>query len=118
MFAVAKGGGDDDPNVDAAGNPYVREDQYLISTSEITLTSVARDTIQAAADLPLKLTAHTPCFRSEAGSGGRATRGMILLRGTGRHGRPRRARAAVAGPAVPRGAAVHGRHGLWFGQDL
>ncbi|KAG1242813.1 hypothetical protein G6F65_022810 [Rhizopus arrhizus] len=32
MFAVSKGGGDDDPKVDAAGNPYVREDQYLIST--------------------------------------------------------------------------------------
>ena len=66
MFAVSKGGGDDDPKVDEHGKPFVREDQYLISTSEITLTSVARDTIQAAADLPLKLTAHTPCFRSEA----------------------------------------------------
>ena len=55
----------------------MREDQYLISTSEITLTSVARDAILAAAELPLKLTAHTPCFRSEAGSGGRDTRGMI-----------------------------------------
>jgi seryl-tRNA synthetase len=77
MFAVSKGGGDDDPKQDDQGKPYVREDQYLISTSEITLTSVARDTIQAAADLPIKLTAHTPCFRSEAGSGGRDTRGMI-----------------------------------------
>ena len=63
--------------VDDQGKPYVREDQYLISTSEITLTSVARDAILAAAELPLKLTAHTPCFRSEAGSGGRDTRGMI-----------------------------------------
>ena len=77
MFAVSKGGGDDDPKVDDQGKPYVREDQYLISTSEITLTSVARDVILAAAELPLKLTAHTPCFRSEAGSGGRDTRGMI-----------------------------------------
>ena len=77
MFAVSKGGGDDDPKVDDQGKPYVREDQYLISTSEITLTSVARDAILAAAELPLKLTAHTPCFRSEAGSGGRDTRGMI-----------------------------------------
>jgi len=77
MFAVSKGGGDDDPKVDEQGKTYAREDQYLISTSEITLTSVARDTILADADLPLRLTAHTPCFRSEAGSGGRDTRGMI-----------------------------------------
>ncbi|MDQ8031263.1 serine--tRNA ligase [Bordetella genomosp. 1] len=77
MFAVSKGGGDDDPKVDEHGNPFVREDQYLISTSEITLTSVVRDSIVAGADLPLKMTAHTPCFRSEAGSGGRDTRGMI-----------------------------------------
>ena len=77
MFAVSKGGGDDDPKVDEHGKAYVREDQYLISTSEITLTSVARDAILPAEALPMKLTAHTPCFRSEAGSGGRDTRGMI-----------------------------------------
>ncbi|MCD0501475.1 serine--tRNA ligase [Bordetella petrii] len=77
MFFVAKGGDDDAPKVDERGNVLAREDQYLISTSEITLTSVARDSIIAAADLPLRLTAHTPCFRSEAGSGGRDTRGMI-----------------------------------------
>ncbi|MVW77766.1 serine--tRNA ligase [Bordetella sp. 02P26C-1] len=78
MFAVSKGGEDDDPKVlDDRGNEIVREDQYLISTSEITLTSSVRDTIVPEADLPLKLTAHTPCFRSEAGSGGRDTRGMI-----------------------------------------
>ncbi|CAM3718893.1 Serine--tRNA ligase [Bordetella sputigena] len=77
MFWVTKGGADDGPREDEHGKPYVREDQYLISTSEVTLTSVARDAILAEADLPLKLTAHTPCFRSEAGSGGRDTRGMI-----------------------------------------
>jgi len=77
MFFVSKGGEDDDPKVDERGNALVREDQYLISTSEITLTSVVRDSIVAAADLPIRLTAHTPCFRSEAGSGGRDTRGMI-----------------------------------------
>src|SRR5690606_13405843 len=72
------GGEDDDPKVlDDRGNEVVREDQYLISTSEITLTSTVRDTIVAGADLPIRLTAHTPCFRSEAGSGGRDTRGMI-----------------------------------------
>ena len=50
---------------------------YLIPTSEVTLTNVVRDTVLAEADLPIKLTAHTPCFRSEAGSAGRDTRGMI-----------------------------------------
>lgn len=77
MFFVTKGGVDDGPRTDEQGNAYVREDQYLISTSEITLTSYVRDTIVPAAELPLRLTAHTPCFRSEAGSGGRDTRGMI-----------------------------------------
>ncbi len=50
---------------------------YLIPTSEVTLTNVVRDEILAETDLPIKLTAHTPCFRSEAGSAGRDTRGMI-----------------------------------------
>ncbi|CAN1500769.1 SerS Seryl-tRNA synthetase [Burkholderiaceae bacterium] len=50
---------------------------YLIPTSEVTLTNVVRDEIVAESDLPIKLTAHTPCFRSEAGSAGRDTRGMI-----------------------------------------
>ncbi|ANN73321.1 serine--tRNA ligase [Bordetella bronchialis] len=77
MFWVTKGGADDGPREDEHGKPYVREDQFLISTSEVTLTSVARDAILAESDLPLKMTAHTPCFRSEAGSGGRDTRGMI-----------------------------------------
>ncbi len=51
--------------------------QYLIPTSEVTLTNTVRDTLLAEADLPIKLTAHSPCFRSEAGSYGRDTRGMI-----------------------------------------
>ena len=50
---------------------------YLIPTSEVTLTNFVRDEIVAEADLPIRLTAHTPCFRSEAGSYGRDTRGMI-----------------------------------------
>ena len=50
---------------------------YLIPTSEVTLTNVVRDTVLAEAELPLRMTAHTPCFRSEAGSAGRDTRGMI-----------------------------------------
>jgi len=52
-------------------------DQYLIPTSEVPLTNFVRDVITPEADLPLKFTAHTPCFRSEAGSYGRDTRGMI-----------------------------------------
>jgi seryl-tRNA synthetase len=66
MFSVKKGG--------AEGGG---EDLYLISTSEITLTNTVRDEILEAAKLPIKLTAHTPCFRSEAGSYGKDTRGMI-----------------------------------------
>ncbi|MDG1073781.1 MAG: serine--tRNA ligase [Methylophilaceae bacterium] len=50
---------------------------YLIPTSEVTLTNTVRDAIVAVDDLPIKLTAHTPCFRSEAGSYGRDTKGMI-----------------------------------------
>ena len=52
-------------------------DLYLIPTSEVPLTNFVRDVITPEADLPLKFTAHTPCFRSEAGSYGRDTRGMI-----------------------------------------
>ncbi|HEY9064003.1 MAG TPA: serine--tRNA ligase, partial [Burkholderiaceae bacterium] len=52
-------------------------EQYLISTSEISLTNTVRHQVLAANALPIKLTAHSPCFRSEAGSAGRDTRGMI-----------------------------------------
>ena len=70
LFAVKKGGqdGEDVPDTQAL---------YLIPTSEVTLTNVVRDTVLAESDLPIKMTAHTPCFRSEAGSAGRDTRGMI-----------------------------------------
>jgi seryl-tRNA synthetase len=54
-----------------------QREQYLISTSEISLTNTVREQVLAASDLPIKLTAHSPCFRSEAGSAGRDTRGMI-----------------------------------------
>ena len=50
---------------------------YLIPTSEVPLTNLVRDKILDKAELPIKLTAHTPCFRSEAGSYGKDTRGMI-----------------------------------------
>ena len=50
---------------------------YLIPTAEVPLTNVYRDTTTELAKLPLKLTSHTPCFRSEAGSYGRDTKGLI-----------------------------------------
>ena len=65
MFWVTRGGNE------------AQAEQYLISTSEIPLTNTVREQILDAAALPIKLTAHSPCFRSEAGSGGRDTRGMI-----------------------------------------
>jgi seryl-tRNA synthetase len=66
MFSVTKGG------TEGEGGPL-----YLISTSEITLTNSVRGEILPADALPIRLTAHTPCFRSEAGSYGKDTRGMI-----------------------------------------
>ncbi len=65
MFWVSRGGDENSP------------EQYLISTSEISLTNTVRERVLPAAELPIKLTAHSPCFRSEAGSAGRDTRGMI-----------------------------------------
>jgi seryl-tRNA synthetase len=59
------------------GGDEAQAEQYLISTSEISLTNTVRERILDAALLPIKLTAHSPCFRSEAGSAGRDTRGMI-----------------------------------------
>jgi seryl-tRNA synthetase len=65
MFWVMRGGDTEHP------------EQYLISTSEISLTNTVREQILAEGDLPIKLTAHSPCFRSEAGAAGRDTRGLI-----------------------------------------
>jgi seryl-tRNA synthetase len=67
LFAANKGGQEGEES----------QALYLIPTSEVTLTNVVRDEVLAEADLPIKLTAHTPCFRSEAGSGGRDVRGLI-----------------------------------------
>ena len=55
----------------------VSDGYYMIPTSEVPLTNTVRDTILSPNDLPMKLTAHTPCFSSEAGSAGRDTRGLI-----------------------------------------
>jgi len=68
LFAANKGG--QDAQAEAAA-------LYLIPTSEVPLTNFVRDEIIPEAQLPLRFTAHTPCFRSEAGSYGRDTRGMI-----------------------------------------
>ncbi|SQD80569.1 serine--tRNA ligase [Moritella yayanosii] len=59
--------------------PATEEGQSLslIPTAEVPITNTARDTITDEVDLPVRLTAHTPCFRSEAGSYGRDTRGLI-----------------------------------------
>ena len=59
------------------GGEEEAKEQYLISTSEITLTNTVRERILKENELPLKLTAHSPCFRSEAGSYGKDTRGLI-----------------------------------------
>ena len=66
LFAVKKGGQEGEG-----------EALYLIPTSEVSLTNRVRGEVLAEAELPIKLTAHTPCFRSEAGSAGRDTRGLI-----------------------------------------
>jgi seryl-tRNA synthetase len=66
LFAVKKGGQEGEG-----------EALYLIPTAEVSLTNFLRDEIVASEQLPMRLVAHTPCFRSEAGSHGRDTRGLI-----------------------------------------
>jgi seryl-tRNA synthetase len=70
LFAAKKGGQDGEAQPDNTA-------LYLIPTSEVPLTNFVRDVVLAESELPIKLTAHTPCFRSEAGSAGRDTRGLI-----------------------------------------
>ncbi len=57
----------------------LENDQYLIPTAEVPLTNLYREKIVSSNELPVKMTAHTPCFRSEAGSYGRDTNGLIRL---------------------------------------
>ncbi|MCO6518287.1 MAG: serine--tRNA ligase [Snodgrassella sp.] len=61
----------------SSGDKENTQEQYLISTAEITLTNTVRERILSKDELPKKLTAHSPCFRSEAGSYGKDTRGLI-----------------------------------------
>jgi seryl-tRNA synthetase len=70
LFAANKGGQEGAADTDKSA-------LYLIPTSEVPLTNFVRDEVLAESQLPLKFTAHSPCFRSEAGSYGRDTRGMI-----------------------------------------
>ncbi len=70
LFAAKKGGQDGEAQPDNTA-------LYLIPTAEVPLTNFVRDVVVAESDLPIKLTGHTPCFRSEAGSAGRDTRGLI-----------------------------------------
>jgi seryl-tRNA synthetase len=59
------------------GGDTTQAEQYLISTAEISLTNSVREQVLSMSELPIALTAHSPCFRSEAGSAGRDTRGLI-----------------------------------------
>jgi seryl-tRNA synthetase len=67
LFWVTKGGAPDEARL------------YLIPTAEVPLTNLVRDAILPANALPMRFTAHTPCFRSEAGSYGKDTRGMVRV---------------------------------------
>jgi len=121
LFAAKKGGQEAEDNPDTAA-------LYLIPTSEVPLTNFVRDEVLALADLPLRLTAHTPCFRSEAqlrarhprhdppapvrqGRDGADRASGAQLRGTRRHDAACRSHPAAPGPALPRDGVVHGRHG-------
>jgi seryl-tRNA synthetase len=72
LFKVSFGGPIDQLDTLVRGASF-----YLIPTAEVPVTNIVRDTIQALDALPLKFVCHTPCFRSEAGSYGKDTRGMI-----------------------------------------
>ena len=76
LFKVPRqmGGESKEPNADGEGRI---ENFYLIPTAEVPVTNLVRDEIVNADNLPMKFVAHTPCFRSEAGSYGRDVRGMI-----------------------------------------
>ena len=107
------------------------EKLYLIPTAEVPVTNMRARRDRAAEALPLKFVAHTPCFRSEAGSYGRDTRGMIrqhqfdkvelvqIVHPEDSYAaleeltRPCRDDPAEAGPAVSRDDPVHRRHGLF-----
>ncbi len=116
--------------------PRGEEKWYLIPTAEVPVTNIVRDEIVPLERMPLKFVCHTPCFRSEAGSYGKDTRGMIrqhqfdkveLVRIVQTGELLSRARGAYvacrddpeeARAALPDRGAVHRRHGCGRGQDL
>ncbi len=109
---------------------------YLIPTAEVPVTNMVRDSIVPLEQLPLKYVAHTPCFRSEAGSYGRDTRGMIRQHQFDKvemvqivH--PEKSYAGLeellghaetilqkTGFTLPRGKTLHRRHGIFGSHDL
>jgi seryl-tRNA synthetase/5'/3'-nucleotidase SurE len=107
---------------------------WLVPTAEVPLTNLVNDTIVEEKDLPLRFTAFTPCFRSEAGAAGKDTRGMIRQhqfpkvelvsvttpeQSDAEHQRMTSRRGAQeARPAVPHHRAVRRRHGAGLAQDL
>ena len=109
---------------------------WLIPTAEVPLTNLVRESILDEKELPMRLTALTPCFRAEAGAAGRDTRGMIRQhqftkvelvsittpdeqQGRARaHAGLRRGSAAAARSALPRDDAVRRRHGFCRAEDL
>ncbi len=111
-------------------------DLYLIPTAEVPLTNLHRGEILDGRQLPIRMTAYTPCFRSEAGSYGQDVRGLIrqhqfdkveLVKLTTPEQSYDELEALTANAeqvldaaraAVPHDAAVHGRHGICRGQDL
>ena len=111
-------------------------DFWLVPTAEVPVTNLFRNETLEAARLPIKLCAYTPCFRSEAGSYGRDVRGIIRQHQFQKvelvkFAHPDQSYDELekltadaedilqpAGPAVPHHGAVHGRHGIQFGQDV
>jgi seryl-tRNA synthetase len=100
---------------------------YLIPTAEVPVTNLVRDEILDASQLPLRMTAHTPCFRSEAGSYGKDTRGLIrqhqfekveMVQIPGRVDRARGNHPAAAGVTVPGRQPVYRRPRFLCGEDL
>ncbi len=76
LFHVRAGGKEQSPNQDTPDNESA-PDFYLLPTAEVPITNIVRDVIVPLKQLPMRFVAHTPCFRSEAGSYGRDTRGLI-----------------------------------------
>ncbi len=109
---------------------------YLIPTAEVPVTNIVRDEVVAADKLPLKFVCHSPCFRSEAGSYGKDTRGMIRQHQFDKVElvqiiQPEKSYEALEDTdgacgndpeatriAVSHGGAVHRRHGVLRGQDV